>query len=140
MRAMTIALADLATEKVIEHCAAFDRDNRFYLSRNKEALASYMDDLRPASNAVLIDKFAPFMKSRPEMAASVVNPILSTIINEFAVSDLDAEACFQTDILLESLHGLRAEQTADVLTIFMRRQAEADPNEDWFKACPASAP
>ncbi|MEM7571169.1 MAG: hypothetical protein AAF337_15370 [Pseudomonadota bacterium] len=140
MRAMTIALADLATEKVIEHCSSFDRDGKYYLSRNKDALASYMDDLRPGANAVLIDKFAPFMKSRPEMAVSVVNPILSTIINEFAVSDLDADACLQTDILLESLHGLQAEQTADLLTVFMRRQAEADPNEDWFKACPAATP
>ncbi|MEM7568552.1 MAG: hypothetical protein AAF337_02030 [Pseudomonadota bacterium] len=140
MRAMTIALADLAIEKVVEHCAAKADATPLYMGRSSEALISYFDDLRPNANAVLIDKFAPFMASRPSMAASVVNPILATIINEFAVSDMDKDACLQTDILLESLHGLQAEQTADILTVFMRRQAEADTSEDWFKACPASAP
>lgn len=140
MRAMTVALADLATEKVVNHCASFDKAGAFYLSQNSEALISYLDDLRPSANTILIEKYAPFMKSRPKMAASVVEPILSAIINEFAVSDMDQEACLQTDILLESLHKLTAEQTADVLTVFMRRQAEAEADDDWFKACPAANP
>ncbi|MEM6833865.1 MAG: hypothetical protein AAF562_09610 [Pseudomonadota bacterium] len=136
MRAMTIALADITAGKLVSHCGGLAGGDDLYLSKEGAAISAYFGPLRGDANAILIGKYAPFLGSKPDMAASVIDPILATIIDQFAISDLDSAGCMQVDVLLEGLHALPANQTAELLTIIMSRQAAMQNAAAWLKACP----
>lgn len=133
---MTVTLADIATERMVRHCAAFDSAKTPYMNANPSGATQHLDPLRDDALAVLINKYAPFLSSRPSLAQQAVEPILNLIIDNFALDDMNVTACAQVDMTMEALTRLEPNETADVLTVFASRGAALDENETMLKPCP----
>ncbi|MEM6681187.1 MAG: hypothetical protein AAF607_03000 [Pseudomonadota bacterium] len=141
LRALTITLADIASERVVAHCSQIPSARVPYILRASAQIKAYFDPLRPAATDVLIDQYAPYLKSQKTLATRAVEPVVELILQSFALNKLSAEDCEGTDIALEAFSVLPAEKTADVLTLSMARLADLDDDADNpFRLCADQMP
>lgn len=134
---MTITLADVASDRVVNHCVTLDTNSVPYMINNGDRVTTLLDPFRNDATGILINKYAPFLASRRSLAEQAVDPIIKLIIDQFALDELDQNACAQMDMTFEALHTLDAEKVADMLTVFMIRGSQMDGANDMFKVCEA---
>lgn len=139
MRAMTITLADLAAEQVVEHCTSIDGAQTRFMDASPQEVTAHFDALRPDATTVLINKYAPFLASRRSIAEQTVEPILKLIIDQFALDKMTAQSCMEMDMTFEALSTLEPDASATMLTVFMARGAEMDDEDTPFKLCKSNA-
>lgn len=134
---MTVTLADVASDRIVNHCTSIDAANIGYMTDNASKITGHLDPLRDDATGVLINKYAPFLASRRSFAEKALDPIIRLIIDQFALDEMDAEVCAQMDMTFEALEPLEPQTLADVLTVFMIRGSQMEGGDQTFQVCEA---
>lgn len=136
---MTVTLADIAAEQVVDHCTNLSGAKNQFMSLSPDLVKTHFDPLRDEATTVLINKYVPFLASRRSVAEQTVEPIVKLIIDQFALNKMNAQACMEMDMTFEALSTLEPAATADMLTVFMARGAQMEDENTPFKLCEADA-